>query len=258
MCRLGAYIGPAISLQAFLIEPPHNLIKQSWAPKEMAEAVLNADGFGFGWYSDINDPMTYLNTLPIWSDINLESLARSLRSEVWLGCVRSATPGQMTGLNNTQPFKFGKLLFVHNGYIKNFSETCKPEFNEFLEPGVRAEINGNTDSEYIFAVFRQMLSQSSQDIASAINQTVNEITRLAGDTPVLMNCIISNGDSVYALRHAINGQSPSLYYSGNPDSLAGGKLVASEPFNDNDDWQKFPDSHILSLSRSGEHRWMSV
>ena len=73
-----------------------------------------------------------------------------------------------------------------------------------------------------------------------------------------MNCIISNGDSVYAVRHAINGQSPSLYYSGKPVSLAGGKLVASEPFNDNDDWQTFPDSHILSLSRSGEHRWMSV
>ncbi|MEJ2094057.1 MAG: class II glutamine amidotransferase, partial [Gammaproteobacteria bacterium] len=64
------------------------LIKQSWAPKEMAEAVLNADGFGFGWYSDINDPMIYLNTLPIWSDINLESLAGHCAVKSgWVVCV---------------------------------------------------------------------------------------------------------------------------------------------------------------------------
>ncbi|MFB3089839.1 MAG: class II glutamine amidotransferase, partial [Gammaproteobacteria bacterium] len=68
MCRLAAYIGPEISLGRFLMEPSHSLLRQSWEPKEMDEAVLNADGFGFGWVNQSNKAAIYTNTYPIWSD----------------------------------------------------------------------------------------------------------------------------------------------------------------------------------------------
>ncbi len=258
MCRLAAYLGPELSLQTFLLDPPHGLVKQSWAPREMAEAILNADGFGFGWYPEKHKAVTYLNTQPIWSDINLAGLATSLSSHLWMACVRSATPGQMTGLNNTQPFVHDSLLFMHNGYISDFSESCKTCFNEYLRPEIRAGINGNTDSEYIFAVFRQQLDKTGKNYVSALSKTVSTIGTLAGETPVLMNIIISDGSSIHALRHAFNGKSPSLYFANGAVTFNGGNIVTSEPLNENDNWQTFPDHQILTLSENNGIQWATL
>jgi len=78
MCRLAAYLGPAISLQQFLIDQPHSLYKQSWEPQELKYAKLNADGYGFGWYNRESAACTYTNPAPIWSDNNLPALAATL------------------------------------------------------------------------------------------------------------------------------------------------------------------------------------
>ena len=50
MCRLAAYLGPSLPLNQFLLDPPHSLVHQSWSPREMYYAKMNADGYGFGWY----------------------------------------------------------------------------------------------------------------------------------------------------------------------------------------------------------------
>jgi len=258
MCRLAAYLGPSLSLKSFLLDPPHSLVKQSWAPREMSEAVLNADGFGIGWYTDPGQPATYLNTHPIWSDANLPSLARSLENTLWTACVRSATPGQLTGLNNTQPFTQDNLLFMHNGYIKDFRASCKIRFNEYLAPEYRSDINGNTDSEYIFAVFRQLLAQHAGDASLALKQTVADINTLVADVPALFNLTIADGDKLYALRHAINDQSPSLYYSENAESLGKGSVIASEPLTDSDEWHEFPEGHLLIVDRKQNCQWLPL
>jgi len=59
MCRLAAYLGTEITLSQFLQEPEHSLIKQSWAPKEMQDGTVNADGYGFAWLSNANIPCVY-------------------------------------------------------------------------------------------------------------------------------------------------------------------------------------------------------
>ena len=56
MCRLAAYLGTEISLSAFLQEHEHSLIQQSWAPKEMQDGTLNADGYGVAWLAEITFP----------------------------------------------------------------------------------------------------------------------------------------------------------------------------------------------------------
>ena len=45
MCRLAAYLGPAIALEDIIIAPPHSLIMQSKATLE-AKLTVNGDGFG--------------------------------------------------------------------------------------------------------------------------------------------------------------------------------------------------------------------
>ena len=89
MCRLAAYLGPAISLQQLLLQPPHSLYRQALEPRELIYARVNADGYGFGWYTDDGKPAVYTSTLPIWSDGNLPHLARSLVQPLWLAEVRS-------------------------------------------------------------------------------------------------------------------------------------------------------------------------
>ncbi|WP_414514874.1 hypothetical protein [Nostoc sp. PCC 9305] len=73
MCRLLANLGSPISLEHLLYKPEHSLIVQSYQPREMISGVVNADGFGVGWYHNQKDtnPFIYKNTLPIWNDINL-------------------------------------------------------------------------------------------------------------------------------------------------------------------------------------------
>ena len=53
MCRHLAYLGPPVPLAALLLEPPHALLRQSWAPRDMrGGGTVNADGFGVGWYPE--------------------------------------------------------------------------------------------------------------------------------------------------------------------------------------------------------------
>jgi len=132
MCRLAAYLGTEITLSQFIQEPEHSLIKQSWAPKEMQDGTLNADGYGVTWLSNDNIPCTYKNILPIWSDTNLDNLGRSLSSRLWLANVRSATPGQGISEANTQPFVNDKLIFTHNGCLKPFNKGIKTSLLENL------------------------------------------------------------------------------------------------------------------------------
>ena len=94
MCRHAAYVGPPLGLGAFLDRPAHGLVEQSYHPREMLTAKLNADGFGFGWYRESGAAGVYTNPMPIWSDINLAHIGAAFESRLWLGNVRSATPGQ--------------------------------------------------------------------------------------------------------------------------------------------------------------------
>lgn len=51
MCRLLAYLGKPILLEELILKPEHSLLVQSYQPKELEVALLNADGFGIGWAS---------------------------------------------------------------------------------------------------------------------------------------------------------------------------------------------------------------
>ena len=45
MCRLLAYLGEPIPLEELIFKPEHSLVVQSYQPKELEFALLNADGF---------------------------------------------------------------------------------------------------------------------------------------------------------------------------------------------------------------------
>lgn len=249
MCRIAAYLGPDIPLRRLLTAPEHSLVIQSWAPRELRFARLNADGFGFGWFNAEGMPETYRNPTPIWSDPNLDTLARTLHSDLWLAMVRSATPGFGNHVSNTQPFCDGDLLFTHNGYIESFRETLRAELQRELTPPIEADIRGDTDSEYVFALLRQLLADDDElAIETALGEVLGMLGDWTGQSSALLNLVLSDGERIYAARHAINGDCPSLYYSVDDESFPeGAQLVASEPLTDRSYWQPVPEHHILIL-----------
>ncbi len=249
MCRHAAYLGPAISLQQFLIDPPHSLYQQSWNAQELKYARLNADGYGFGWFNDAGKPASYTSAMPIWSDHNLVSLAGSMKYPLWVGEIRSATIGNPVHAFNTQPFQDDRWLFVHNGFVRDFHEQLRPSITAQLSPAVAAGIRGNTDSEYLFALFRQiLLDEKDIPAGAALRMLFSRIGDLAGDTESLLNLLLTDGTTLYASRHAINHESPSLYFTASDPRFPQGQLVASEAFDPDAGWQRVPEHHLLMLT----------
>lgn len=245
MCRIAAYLGPPLKLSAFIRHPEHSLYRQSWAAKELITASVNADGYGVGWLDENNQPALYRNIMPVWADPNLPSLERSLRSRLWLGNVRSATEGLATHLDNTQPYTDTHRLFTHNGFIHNFAKTARQAIRAELDPDIEASINGNTDSEYLFALLRQQRAPvhlALQQIYTWLNQ------HLAGSqTEALLNIIVSDGRCLAAMRSAINGHCPSLYFHPQHPQMAHGMVIASEAFDTDPGWQPVPEQHVIEL-----------
>jgi len=239
------------------MEPAHSLYRQSWEPEEMDEAVLNADGFGFGWVTPSRQTAIYTNTCPIWSDTNLSSLSDSLFSPYWLGNVRSATPGQQITQSNTHPFKVDQILFTHNGYIEDFNPKVRALFHEILDASIQAEIQGNTDSEYLFALLRQQLLKTS-DVAEAIAAMVSTLAEIISDEKVLLNLIVGDGIQFYILRHAINGQCPTLYYSTEENEFPGSILIASEVMTESGNWQTVPEHSYARINNNTHPDFVSL
>ncbi|MDX9766018.1 MAG: ergothioneine biosynthesis protein EgtC [Ectothiorhodospiraceae bacterium] len=249
MCRHAAYLGPPIPLARFLLEPAHGLLQQATAPRELLYAGLNGDGFGFGWYAPDDGTAVYRNPAPIWTDPNLEALGRSLEADLWIATVRSATPGFPPGLINTQPFHDGDHLFTHNGFIRDFTRSLRPALLRILHPDIEAAVRGNTDSEYLFALLRQMLWEDGGRAPEvAIAETLGLVEEWADDAPALLNLLFSDGERIYATRHAINHACPSLYYTTDDEAFPdGAQLVASECLTEDGLWHTVPEHHILIL-----------
>ncbi len=247
MCRLAAYLGTEISLSVFLQEHEHSLIQQSWAPKEMQDGTLNADGYGVAWLADNNIPSSYKNVLPIWSDTNLDSLGRSISSPLWLANVRGATPGQGISESNTQPFIKDNLIFTHNGSLKPFNNNTKARFLDVLTNTISAGISGDSDSWYLFALIQQHL-QNQDSISHAIISAMNDLKSICSDSvSALLNIVISDLDSLYVCRHALNGNCPSLYYLIKEDNI----WLASEPLSPKDAWITVAEHSVMRFNQSG-------
>lgn len=256
MCRLLGYLGSSISLDRLLYKPEHSLIVQSYQPREMNSGILNADGFGVGWYDSRKDtnPYCYKNILPIWNDINLPSLSRYVESNCVLGYVRSATLGQAVDMSNCQPFEHERLLCIHNGSIKDFRQTLYRPMRDRLSDNAYLAIKGNTDSEHIFALMLDQLQvNESATLEQALQSALLNLDELAKTHQVAAsaNIIVSDGKRLVASRFASNITAPSLYWLRDDPTFPEAVIIASEPLFESN-WNSFPEQSILSVGQDLE------
>ncbi len=252
MCRLLGYLGAPIVLDRLLYKPDHSLIVQSYQPREMTAGLLNADGFGVGWYHPTRstDPFTYKNTLPIWNDVNLPQLSRYVESNCVLANIRSATPGLAIDLGNCQPFQHRLILGIHNGFIANFRQTLYRPIRERLSDALYQSIHGTTDSEHLFAlVMHELETTPNQSLTSAVQRSLTLLSNLGQThgTDFSANLVLSDGQQLVASRFANRDPVPSLYWLRDDPLFPNSVLIASEPLFDGN-WTALPAYSILTVA----------
>lgn len=250
VCRLLAYAGAPAFLDSLLVEPGASLIAQSLAARE-AKTVVNADGCGIGWYGERPEPGTYHGVLPAWSDGNLHSLCRQIRSRMFAAHVRSATSGEVTAAN-CHPFSHGRHLFLHNGQVGGY-ERVRRAIDALIPDALYARRRGNGDSE---ALFLAALGRGlDRDAVGAMADTLGEVVglmRAAGVArPLRFAAVHADGEALRCFRWASDGHPPSLYWRREP----AGHVVASEPFDAGPGWQAVPPDSALTIGPGGAARW---
>ncbi|AIE74833.1 MULTISPECIES: ergothioneine biosynthesis protein EgtC [unclassified Synechocystis] len=263
MCRLLGYLGQPLRPEQLIYRPEHSLIVQSYQPQEMTAGLLNADGFGLGWFDQesLPNPYLYKNVLPIWSDINLPHLSRYIQSGCFVSYVRSATPPLAVDLTNCQPFTEEGLLFVHNGFINNFRTTLYRPLRNLLSDASYQFIHGTTDSEHIFALILDNLRHLRQgdlngsevSLDKALEVSLLTLSALARqhNTYFSANIILADGQRIVACRYASRQPEPTLYWLADGKRCPGGVIIASEPLFADSQWQACPPQSILAIDGPG-------
>lgn len=245
MCRLAAYIGRPRSLHELWLAPPHGLVVQSYAPREMNGALLNADGFGMAWYTPATDePALYRSVLPLWGDENVTRMAPHLLSGCALANVRSATPGMAVQASNVSPFVSGRWAFTHNGLVRGWPQRVR-RVRALLDEEHYAAIEGSTDSEHLFRLVMTHLARRPQQPAQAIRDAFAELEPLLDGA--LLNVALTDGRSLVAVCHAVGEPAPSLYLR----SREGDVELASEPL-DEDGWESVESGTMVIVTSERE------
>jgi glutamine amidotransferase len=238
MCRHLAYLGPAVPLARWLIDPPHSLVHQSWAPRDMrGGGTINADGFGVGWFAG-GRVVRYRRATPIWSDTTLPALAASVSAGAALAAVRSATAGMPVVETAAAPFGDGPWLFSHNGVVTGWPGTMA-KLAAGLPPEDLLTSEAPTDAAFLWALVRDRL-RSGAAPAAAVAEVVAEVTAVAPGSR--LNLLLTDGGTVVA---TTAGHSLSVR------SDAKSVLVASEPLDVHPAWRPVPDRTLLVATATG-------
>jgi glutamine amidotransferase len=252
MCRHLAYLGPQASLRSLLIDPPHSLYRQAWAPRRQRHGTVNADGFGVGWYADGDPvPARYRRGVPMWGDPSLPDIARVTRSGAVLAAVRSATAGTAVGEQAAAPFGEGRWLFSHNGSLDGWPAVAEnvanaggcdnepPVTGPLPQPSAAAvlvSLEAMVDSAFLWALVLQRLRAGSP-MAAALAGTIAAVEAAGGTGR--FNFLLTDGLSV-----AATACGDTLWYRASPGAVT----VASEPGDDGPGWAEVPDRHVLTAT----------
>jgi glutamine amidotransferase len=238
MCRQLAYVGPPIPLESLLIEPAHSLLHQSYQPKTQRHGVVNADGFGVGWFDTDKrtEPAIYRRAAPVWSDRSFLSMAGLIRSKAFLAAVRDATTGSFVEESSTAPFGQQGWLFAHNGMFRNFDGPPGVWLRRTVSDRRLAAIRGTSDSEFLFALILDRMDAG----ATVRDAMTSVIADCLGRTTGAFNFLLHDGWRITA-----TACGDSLCYLEGSDRLPGGVVIASEPYDDDPAWRQVPDGSVV-------------
>jgi predicted glutamine amidotransferase len=256
MCRWLAYSGSPILLEKALYSPAHSLIDQSLHSELGAEAT-NGDGFGIGWYDDQPAPGVFRSIEPAWNDQNLRELAAHVTSGLFFAHIRAAI-GSAVQQTNCHPFRHGRWLFMHNGFIAEFPR-IKRDLAMAVDESLYPEIAGQADTELLFyiALTFGLEDDPPEAVARAIG-LVEEVGHAKGvKYPFQGTIATTDGERTWAFRYSSEGKSRSLFFTSSVPTVRRlypdlpildevsdtTRLIVSEPIgNAPGAWNEVPES----------------
>jgi glutamine amidotransferase len=220
MCRHLGWLGREVSVSSLVLDPPHGLRVQSYAPRRQKHCLLNADGWGVGFF-DGATARRWRSVAPMWGDVSFGSVAPALRSRCVVAAVRSATVGMPIEASATAPFTDGQWLLSHNGVVDR----------TVLPTGLAAE--SVCDSAILAAlIFARGLE--------ALGETIVEVGGV--DPDARLNILAVNGSRLLATTW---GDTLSILRRDD------GLVLASEPYDDDPGWEDVPDRHLVDVTADG-------
>ena len=228
MCRHLGWLGADVTISSLVLDPPHGLRVQSYAPRRQKHCLLNADGWGVGFFDRSLEgspqggvPRRWRSAAPLWGDTSFGSVAPALRSHCVVAAVRSATVGMPIEISATAPFTDGHWLLSHNGVVDR----------SVLPPTSSAE--SVCDSAILAAtIFARGLD--------VLGETVAQIG--VADPDARLNVLAANGSRLLA---TVWGDTLSILRRGD------GVVLASEPYDDQPGWEDVPDRHLVEVTAEG-------
>jgi glutamine amidotransferase len=238
VCRHLAYVGEPVRLADLLLTPPHSLLRQSWAPRDMrGGGTVNADGYGIGWYAGDPEPVRLRRAGPMWTDAALPGLAGSVTTGGVLAAVRSATVGMPVVETACAPFTAGPWLFSHNGLVRGWPSSVAGLAGRLPVTDLLL-MDAPTDAALLWLLLRARLT-AGEEPAGAVASVVTEVAAAAPDSR--LNLLLTNGSTIVgtAWTHA-------LWVRARPGAAA----VASEPYDEDPSWREVPDGHLVTATPS--------
>jgi glutamine amidotransferase len=219
VCRHLAWLGGPRSLGALLLEPEHGLLVQSYAPRRQRHGIMNADGWGLGFYADSRaEPARWRSNRPLWGDASFASVAPVISSGCVLAAVRSATAGMPADETAAAPFQSGRWLLSHNGIVDR----------AVLGPHPAAE--SACDSALLAAHLFEFGPERVGEFVTALAQR---------DPGARLNLLVTDGQRVLATRWH---DTLSILQADD------GVVVASEPYDDDPRWADVPEHYLVEVT----------
>jgi glutamine amidotransferase len=216
MCRHLGWLGEPVSIASLVLDPPCGLRVQSYAPRRQKHGLINADGWGVGFF-DNSEARRWRSASPLWGDVSFASVAPALRSGCVIAAVRSASVGMPIEASASAPFSDGSWLLSHNGVV---------------DRGV-LPLSRVAESTVDSAVLAALIFDRGLD---NLGDTIVEVG--TSDPGARLNIVAANGSRLLATTW---GDTLSVLRRDD------GVVLASEPYDDHPDWQDIPDRHLVEV-----------
>lgn len=187
MCRLfGLHAGRRLVPATFwLLDAPDNLAVQS---------RRNPDGTGLGVFGPDGLAVVHKEPVAAWQDSEFATEAHDVTATTFIAHVRYASTGALDPVN-THPFVQDGRIFAHNGVVEGLDVLD----DRIRELGVAELVQGQTDSERVFALITAAVRARDGDIGAGIVDAVGWLADNVGIYAV--NLLLSTATDMWALRY---------------------------------------------------------
>ncbi|NET56685.1 MAG: class II glutamine amidotransferase [Symploca sp. SIO2E6] len=276
-------------------------MKQTYAPQMLK--LMNLAGFGMAAWEPMShnpeEPFIYKTVSVPFFDRNLKVLAQKLRPTCLVAHVRGviSDPSAKINIQNVHPFQYKgfKLAMAHNGDLADMDK-IKFSLLESIKPEIARQMEGTTDSEWIYALLMSQVEDPTKDleldeILPALESTLKIIKQVRKQQGIAVaswiNLFICDGNDLVATRFTFDFgcytdkidefgfglADMSLWYTLGQDygwhkdewklvgsaKKANSVIVASEPLSkDITNWTEVPEYSVLYVKSEGDYRQVKI